>query len=155
MSLTSEAKNDPQMMANGLFPELRGEGVDGIRTVTSPIFIEGEEKVEPRRAPEIGQDTVTVLHELGYPADAIEALRARRRDRLRETLMALDPIERRTRTTRVRSVAARCARARPTRARCSRSCVPRRSRIGLIVACPTPTADSASQGASAAHLLPP
>ena|SRR5688572_1018125 len=76
MALTSEAKNDPQMMANGLFPELRGEGVDGIRTVTSPIFIEGEEKVEPRRAPEIGQDTVTVLHELGYAADAIDALRA-------------------------------------------------------------------------------
>ena len=77
MALTSEAKDDPQMIANGLFPELRGEDVEGVRTVTSPIFLEGEEKVEPRRAPEIGQHTVDVLGELGYTPEAIAALRAK------------------------------------------------------------------------------
>jgi formyl-CoA transferase len=75
MALTSEAKADPQMHANGLFPQLRGEGCEGVRTVTSPIFLEGEEKVEPRRAPEIGQHTEAVLRELGYSAEAIAAMR--------------------------------------------------------------------------------
>jgi formyl-CoA transferase len=75
MALTSEAPHDPQMQANGLFPELHGDGVDGLRTVTSPLWIEGEEKVEPGRAPEIGQHTTTVLRELGYTNEAIEAMR--------------------------------------------------------------------------------
>jgi formyl-CoA transferase len=77
MALTAEASSDAQMQANGLFPELEGEGVDGLRTVTSPISIEGEEKVAPRRAPEVGQDTGAVLRELGYEAAAIETMRQR------------------------------------------------------------------------------
>jgi formyl-CoA transferase len=76
MALTAEAAHDAQMQANGLFPELTGEGVDGMRTVTSPIAIEGESKVAPRRAPEIGQHTEDVLRELGYPPSAIESMRA-------------------------------------------------------------------------------
>jgi formyl-CoA transferase len=75
MALTSEAKDDPQMIANGLFPELRGDGVDGLRTVSSPIWLEGEAKVEPRLAPEIGQHTLDVLRELGYTQQAIDAMR--------------------------------------------------------------------------------
>jgi formyl-CoA transferase len=75
MALTAEAKNDPQMIANDLFPELRGDGVDGLRTVSSPIWLEGEAKVEPRLAPEIGQHTVDVLRELGYTQQAIDTMR--------------------------------------------------------------------------------
>ena len=75
MALTGEAPDDAQMKANGLFPELTGEAADGLRTVTSPIAIEGEGKVPPRRAPEIGQHTAEVLRDLGYAADAIETLR--------------------------------------------------------------------------------
>jgi formyl-CoA transferase len=75
MAQTREAPDDEQMRANGLFPELRGEGVDGLRTVTSPISIEGEEKVAPRRAPEIGQHTAEVLDELGYAPERLDELR--------------------------------------------------------------------------------
>jgi formyl-CoA transferase len=75
MALTSEAPHDPQMDANRLFPQLTGAGVEGVRTVTSPIWIDGEEKVEPKRAPEIGQHTTAVLRELGYSPEAIEAMR--------------------------------------------------------------------------------
>jgi formyl-CoA transferase len=75
MALTGEAPDDAQMIANGLFPELQGDGVDGLRTVTSPISIDGERKVAPRRAPEIGQHTAEVLRELGYAPDRIESLR--------------------------------------------------------------------------------
>ena len=76
-ALTSEAPADVQMAANGLFPELRGEGVEGLRTVTSPISIEGEAKVPPRQAPEIGEHTIEVLRELGYAPEAVESLRRR------------------------------------------------------------------------------
>jgi crotonobetainyl-CoA:carnitine CoA-transferase CaiB-like acyl-CoA transferase len=75
MAQTAEAPDDAQMAANGLFPELSGDGVEGLRTVTNPISLEGETKIAPRLAPAIGQHTTDVLRELGYELAAIEELR--------------------------------------------------------------------------------
>jgi formyl-CoA transferase len=44
-------------------------------TVNSPIWIEGQRKVEPRPAPAVGQHSEEVLRELGYPDAEIQALR--------------------------------------------------------------------------------
>jgi len=42
--------------------------------VNSPVFVLGVEKRKPTAAPEIGQHTREILRELGYGAEAIEAL---------------------------------------------------------------------------------
>jgi formyl-CoA transferase len=45
-------------------------------TVNSPIWIQGQQKVEPRRAPRVGEHSDQVLHAAGYSATEIQALRA-------------------------------------------------------------------------------
>ena len=44
-------------------------------TVNSPIEIGGQEKVAPRRAPEVGEHSEQVLREAGYAGSEIAALR--------------------------------------------------------------------------------
>lgn len=66
--------DDPQAIANGLYPEIAGTG--GMRTIDSPINIEGETKCQPRMAPEHGEHTGAVLRELGYADADIDAMAA-------------------------------------------------------------------------------
>ena len=54
---------DLQIEANGLLPAFV-DG-DGLRTLDSPFQVAGEEKLQPRMAPGIGQDTDRILRELG------------------------------------------------------------------------------------------
>jgi len=71
-----ELPGDPQLWAAGILVE-HPDGRGGTRrTVSSPIEVEGESKVTPRAAPEIGQHTEEVLRKLGYDAPRIDALRA-------------------------------------------------------------------------------
>jgi crotonobetainyl-CoA:carnitine CoA-transferase CaiB-like acyl-CoA transferase len=51
---------------------------DGILTVNSPIWIEGQEKVRPRRAPQVGEHSDEVLRAADYSDAEIERLRAER-----------------------------------------------------------------------------
>jgi crotonobetainyl-CoA:carnitine CoA-transferase CaiB-like acyl-CoA transferase len=64
---------DPQMLASeALVPFTGGETM----TVNSPIWIKGQEKVKPRRAPNVGEHSEEVLRTAGYSDAEIEALRA-------------------------------------------------------------------------------
>jgi formyl-CoA transferase len=54
-----------------------GDGIPGTGlTVSCPIQIEGEQKVRPRAAPAVGQDTDEVLREAGYADHEIAQMRA-------------------------------------------------------------------------------
>ncbi len=73
VATVDEISADVQMQEiGGLVPFADGAGL----TVSSPFHIDGETKVEPRRAPSVGQHSDMVLREAGYSADEIERLRA-------------------------------------------------------------------------------
>ena len=66
--------SDPQIEANGFFPEI-ADGY-GLRTVDSPFYLTGVDKVAPRMAPGIGQHTRDLLAEVGLSNAEIDALTA-------------------------------------------------------------------------------
>jgi formyl-CoA transferase len=71
----SELASDSQMALSDVLIDLdlgvRGKG----RTVNSPIWLGGQQKVPAREAPSIGQHTDEVLRSLGYDTAEIEHLR--------------------------------------------------------------------------------
>lgn len=69
---TEEVTRDEHMIANGCFPEV--EGVDGIRTIDSPIQIEGFKKVKPQKPPTVGGNTMAELKAVGYSEEEIQKL---------------------------------------------------------------------------------
>src|SRR5689334_18341770 len=70
---TDDTADDAQMHAIGaLVPFTDSDTL----TVTSPFHIDGEAKVPPRRAPEVGQHSEVVLREAGYSTDEIGRLRS-------------------------------------------------------------------------------
>jgi crotonobetainyl-CoA:carnitine CoA-transferase CaiB-like acyl-CoA transferase len=67
-----EFRDDPQVVANGFLREVTDSG--GMQLVRAPFTI-GEVPAELPRSPELGEHTETVLLELGWTWDAIEALK--------------------------------------------------------------------------------
>ncbi len=65
---------DEQMEAIGMFRDLHHPEYGRLRTVDSPVFIEGEDKVQPQPAPELGEHTGDLLRELGLDASEIADL---------------------------------------------------------------------------------
>ena len=68
-----EVPGDRQMLDNDVLVAFAG---DGMLTVNSPMWVEGEEKVEPRLPPDIGQDSDAVLRKFGCEEEEIRRLRA-------------------------------------------------------------------------------
>jgi crotonobetainyl-CoA:carnitine CoA-transferase CaiB-like acyl-CoA transferase len=69
--------DDPQLEAAGILRDACDGLGRGVRTVASPIAVEGAPAAAPRPAPAIGEHTDEVLAALGYDAAARDALRAR------------------------------------------------------------------------------
>ena len=61
-----DVANDPQMLANETYLEVDDPRLGKFRTVDSPIRIDGQEKVTPSAAPELGEHSVQVLEDLGF-----------------------------------------------------------------------------------------
>jgi crotonobetainyl-CoA:carnitine CoA-transferase CaiB-like acyl-CoA transferase len=64
--------NDSQILANDILVPFDN---DSVLTITSPISVEGQDKVRPRCPPAVGQHSDEVLSEAGYDAAMIAKLR--------------------------------------------------------------------------------
>lgn len=73
-----EVANDPQMRENGILMPVRDPEVGATFTVSSPQYVAGVPKEEPRRAPRLGEHTQEILRELGFAAQDIDRLAAGR-----------------------------------------------------------------------------
>ncbi len=68
---------DEQLEAIGMFRDLDHPEYGRLRTVDSPVFIQGEDKAEPQPAPGLGEHTGDLLRELGLDAREIASLAER------------------------------------------------------------------------------
>jgi crotonobetainyl-CoA:carnitine CoA-transferase CaiB-like acyl-CoA transferase len=66
-----EIADDPQILAS----EALVRFTDGTMTVNSPLWIKGQEKAKPHRAPAVGEHSAEVLREAGYSEAEIHGLR--------------------------------------------------------------------------------
>jgi len=71
-----EVAHDPQLIANGVFVPIDDGSAQRRLTIDSPVRLDQETKVAPRRAPEIGEHTDQILDELGFATEAVAILRA-------------------------------------------------------------------------------
>lgn len=69
---------DRQMAANDVFVEIDDPVLGRVRTVDTPLRIEGHRKVTHAPAPRLGEHTRSILAELGLAEQQIESLAARR-----------------------------------------------------------------------------
>jgi crotonobetainyl-CoA:carnitine CoA-transferase CaiB-like acyl-CoA transferase len=69
---------DRQMAANGVFVEIDDPVLGRVRTVDTPMRIEGQPKVVRAPAPRLGEDTRAILSEIGLDEREIDALVQRR-----------------------------------------------------------------------------
>jgi crotonobetainyl-CoA:carnitine CoA-transferase CaiB-like acyl-CoA transferase len=66
--------NDPAVQANGVIIEFDHPDHGRVRSVNSPMFVEGGPKVPSKRAPKLGEHTAEIARGLGYSDAAISEL---------------------------------------------------------------------------------
>jgi crotonobetainyl-CoA:carnitine CoA-transferase CaiB-like acyl-CoA transferase len=69
---------DKQMAANGVFVEIDDPVLGRVRTVDTPLQIEGHPKVTRTPAPRLGEHTREILTEIGLREQEIQSLAERR-----------------------------------------------------------------------------
>jgi crotonobetainyl-CoA:carnitine CoA-transferase CaiB-like acyl-CoA transferase len=69
----ADLRGDRQMLDVGVLVPFEGD--DSMLTVDSPFFVDGADKVKPRKAPGIGEHSDDILREAGYDSAAIAQLR--------------------------------------------------------------------------------
>ena len=74
VQIADEIIHDPQMLANGILVPLAHDPTGSMRTVNSPVQVDGVPKVTPNRAPRLGEHSLDVLRELAFPDADIERL---------------------------------------------------------------------------------
>ncbi len=70
-----EVAEDEQAKANGVFVPF---AESDLMTVTSPFWVDGFEKPDPKPAPRVGEHTDEILSGLGYSAEEKEALKGKK-----------------------------------------------------------------------------
>jgi formyl-CoA transferase len=78
VATVDEARDDRQMTASGALVPMEDSRAGAPLTVSSPLWLEGAEKVPPRMAPELGEHSVEILREVGYGDAEIDQLIASR-----------------------------------------------------------------------------
>jgi len=73
VATVNDIPNDRQMLDTGVLIPFAG---DTMLTISSPVWLEGEDKVRPRHPPSVGQHTDEVLRTVGYDKVEIDQLRA-------------------------------------------------------------------------------
>jgi formyl-CoA transferase len=73
VGILDDIPNDRQMIENEVLVPFEN---DTMLTVNSPIFIDGARKVQPRKAPGLGEHSDQILRDAGYDEASIRKLRA-------------------------------------------------------------------------------
>ena len=70
VSTLDEVVADSQMAGNGVFPEIDDPVLGRVRTIDTPLKVEGHPKVTRAPAPRLGEHTRAILAEIGLAAQA-------------------------------------------------------------------------------------
>ncbi|HUP23158.1 MAG TPA: CoA transferase [Thermoanaerobaculia bacterium] len=74
LSTYDDIVEDEQMVENDVFVEIEDERRGRVRTVNTPIALDGCAKETPRRAPRLGEHSRDVLTEAGFTAEDIASM---------------------------------------------------------------------------------